>query len=460
MRQGANVNQFVIEGKNGTLLQLNGGGVTFTSLTVNGIFGDIDVDLYEGNDQFSFLGSSSLSNVPNNLTIYNDDGSNVNVIDHVQVNGNLEVRKKDDTTGYSELHIDNSIVIGFTVVDNTGGANLTGGETLTSIDNSWLQGNGGPGPAFDLDNGNEKDITDVLGNSQFGIGPFPFATPVVDIDNRDGGSRTTFTGASPVAGFGTTTVYGDLSIDNGLNVPLTLDVVTFNSMNVLGDVEIDHGEGNTMTVVVDAVLGSSLVATPFSPVIGSPFIVEADAGYDETSVTGSKIPWGCKFEYDVANYGNSDWGSKTVLSQSECGTHPFGPNIPTLPGVGLKVIGDYGRDLFDMSVSKVGGTLDLTLYAGNNEVNIKNQSVVGALKVTTLGGNDKVLIDDSIILVAIDATLDYGADSFLVTNVQPAEWPSALLGSVNIDGGYGVDTTNLNTGVLPINQLTNFELFV
>jgi hypothetical protein len=147
-----------------------------------------------------------------------------------------------------------------------------------------------------------------------------------------------------------------------------------------------------------------------------------------------------------------------VLSQSECGTHPFGPDISGLPNVGLKLIGDAGADVFNMSVSKVGGTLDLNLNAGNNEFIMTNQSVIGALKLATLGGNDNVLIDDSIILVAIDASMGSGADVFGVFNVELPEWPSALLGSVNIDGGAGTDTTNLN-GVLPVNLLTNFEFF-
>ena len=151
-------------------------------------------------------------------------------------------------------------------MDNTGGG--SGGDTWTEIDNSWLQGNGGPGPAFVLSNAEGKDINDILGNSQFGIGPFPVPPVVVIISNAGGGSRTTFTGASAVAGFGTTTVYGDMIIANAANVPGTLDMVTFNGSNVLGDVLVTNGDGDTSVTVTNSTLGSHLVAPPFSPVIG------------------------------------------------------------------------------------------------------------------------------------------------------------------------------------------------
>jgi len=61
------------------------------------------------------------------------------------VNGDLRVTKNTGTTGYSELHIVRSTIIGFTNVDNTGGSGLTGGDTETDIDTSSLQGNGVPG---------------------------------------------------------------------------------------------------------------------------------------------------------------------------------------------------------------------------------------------------------------------------------------------------------------------------
>jgi len=71
----------LITGTNATLLSLNGSGITFPSLTVNGIVNDINVELGAGNDNFRFLGNANnpngQSSVAANLIIDNDDGSNV-----------------------------------------------------------------------------------------------------------------------------------------------------------------------------------------------------------------------------------------------------------------------------------------------------------------------------------------------------------------------------------------------
>ena len=459
VQQTATVNEFRIQGKNGTLLSLNGGaGVTFQELTVNGITGDISVNLEAGDDIFRFLGTAvgGDSSIPQDLTINNGHGSDRNTIDDVLVNGDFSVTKNLGTTGYSELHILDSTVIGFTNVNNTGGG--SGGDTLTQIDNSWLQGNGGPGAAFTLSNSSGKDINEVLGNSQFGIGPFPLVTPVVIISNGAGGSRTTFTGASAVAGFGTTTVYGDLVISNGLNVPGQLDVVTFNSSNVLGDVDITNGAGDTSIVVNDSTLGSHLVAPPFSPVIGSPLTVINDAGFDQLSITQSTAPWGLFVNNDAAASGASVWGSQTTITGSRIGTHPFGPSIPGFPNAAMVLLGDNLRDVVNVSNTEVDGVLDLRLFAGNNDVNLTAASTMAAFRLSTLGGNDSVLIDDATIQVAVEIDLGAGADRLIVRNVDPAtEWPSALLGSISINGGIGVDTTNLSA--LALGAL-GFEIFV
>ncbi len=448
-----------IDGLNGTLLQVNGAGVTMPTVTVNGITGDIGVDLQAGNDSFTFdslyAASGQDSNVPLNLEIFNDDGSNVNTIADVMINGDLIVTKSPGTTGYSELHIEDTTVVGVTVVDNTGGG--SGGDTWTVIDNSWLQGDSGAGPALVLSNAEGKDINDILGNSQFGIGPFPLAVPVVVISNAGGGSRTTFTGASAVAGFGTTTVYGDLFVSNAANVPGTLDLVTFNGSNVLGDVLVSNGSGDTSVTVTNSTLGSHLVAPPFSPVIGSPLMVLNDAGFDQFTMTQSSAPWGLMIDNDVS--GNNDvWGSATQITGSHIGTGPYGPDISGFPNAALVLLGDNGRDLVNVSGTTLGGTLQLELFAGNNEVNLTNRSLMAGLSLVTLGGNDTVLIDDSTISVVVYVRLGFGADRFIVTNVDPAtEWPSALLGSIDIDGEFGVDTTNLSA--LALGAL-GFEIFV
>ncbi len=455
--QTVNVGEYRIDGLNGTLLQVNGAGVTMPTVTVNGITGDISVDLATGNDIFTFdntyAAAGQPSNVPNHLIIDNDDGSNQNVLSDLLINGDLLVSKVLGTSGYSELQIVNTFVIGYTVVDNTAGG--TGGDTWTVINNSSLQGNGAAGPAFTLSNGDGKDIIDVQGNSQFGTGPFPGA--VVMISNAAGGSRTTFTGSGAAAGFGTTTVYGDMYISNGTNLPGTLDTVTFNGSNVLGDVLVTNGDGNTSVTVTNSTLGSHLVAAPFPGVIGGPLLVANGAGFDQLSMTNSSAPWGVGIDNDFGANTNV-WGSVTQITNSQIGTAPFGPAIPGFPGVAFGMRGDNGRDLVNLSGTTVDGILGLELYAGNNEVNLTSQTRMDALYVVTLGGNDTLLIDDAAIAVSIYVRLGSGADTFIVRNVDPAtEWPSALLGSIDIDGEIGVDTTNLSA--LALGAL-GFEVFV
>ena len=194
--QTANAGEFRVDGLNGTLLQLDGAGVTMSTVTVNGITANIHVLLGTGDDVFTlddtFAAAGQPSSVPANLEIVNNDGSNRNFVSGTAlINGNLLVAKVAGSTGYSELHILDTTVIGSTSVDNTGGG--TGGDSWTEIDNGQLQGNGGPGPAFTLVNALGKDILEVMGNSQFGTGPFAILGPVVVISNGEGGSRTSFT---------------------------------------------------------------------------------------------------------------------------------------------------------------------------------------------------------------------------------------------------------------------------
>lgn len=445
IQQTGNVGEFFIQGRNTTLLSLNGGGVTLPSITVNGIVGNINVQLGTGDDTFRFLGNSviagGVSSVPNNLTINNNDGSDRNTIQNVLVNGNFLVTKDAGATGYSELHILSSTVIGFTTVNNSGGG--TGGDTQTEINNSWLQGNGGPGPAFTLVNGNGRDINEVLGNSQFGVGPFPLPGPVVSINNANGGSRTTFTGASQVAGFGTTTVYGDVSIVNADNIIGTLDIVTFNGSNVLGDVNVSNGNGDTSTTVTNSTLGSHLVAAPFVPVIGGPLTVSNGAGFDQFAMTGSTAPWGISINNDALASNTSLWGSTNTILNSFIGTGPFGPYISGAPNVAFLFHGDNGRDTFDANNTVFGGTLETRFYAGNNDLSLRAGTRMGGLYAIFLGGNDTVAIDDATITAAIYVRMGDGADRFTVVNVDPlTEWPSPLLGSVDIDLELGVDTVN------------------
>jgi hypothetical protein len=200
-----------------------------------------------------------------------------------------------------------------------------------------------------------------------------------------------------------------------------------------------------------------LVASPFSPIIGSPLTVLNAAGFDQLSMTTSSAPWGLFVNNDVGG-GASVWGSQTTITGSQIGTSPFGPDIPGFPNAAMVLLGDAGRDVTNLSNTRLGGVLDLRLLAGNNDVTLNNASSMAAFRLTTLGGNDSVLIDDATIQVAVEIHLGSGADQLFVRNVDPAtEWPSALLGSIDINGELGIDTTNLSA--LALGAL-GFEIFV
>ena len=87
----------------------------------------------------------------------------------------------------------------------------------------------------------------------------------------------------------------------------------------------------------------------------------------------------------------------TQITQQPNRHRPFGPDIPGFPSTAMVLLGDNGRDLVNVGATQFGGTLDLELFAGNNEVNLTNRSSMAALSLVTLGGNDSVLIDDSTI---------------------------------------------------------------
>ena len=440
---------YEILGVDGTLLQINGAGVTMPSMTVNGITDEIFVDLMEGNDEFSFLGGTggNPSNIPTDLTINNQGGSNVNILDDVIINGDFNVVKGGGASSYSELHILNSRIIGDTIIDNVGGGS---GDSMTVIDTSHLQGGGTGEDALVIINGTGQDTLDVRGNSQFGTGPFIAGQPIISINNGDGGSRTTFTGSSLVAGPGSTTVYGDVEIINGTNLPGVLDILTLNQISVLGNLDVNNLEGDTTTIVIGSTLGSHL--TTGGP--GGPTTISNDSGFDSLSINDSVIPWGLEVDNDNANGGSSTWGSSTTITDSQIGTRALG-----IPGDAFALQGDDGADVIDVSGTIFGGMLNLTdLGNGLNSFSFTELSSTPYLSYVGGDSNDAVTIDDSAVTIEVLISLGSGADTLLITNVDPAtQWPSPLLGNVTLDGGFGVDTTNLD-------QITmgaiDFELFV
>jgi hypothetical protein len=454
LRQTNNPGEYFISSPDNTLFTINGVGATMPSATVNGINDDIIVQLDDGNDSFSFLGVAPgvQSTAPDDLIIVNSDGSNVNVISDVLVNGDLTVIKGAASSGYSELRIVNSRVIGDTLVDNTG---IGTGDSKTVIDNSHLQA-GGPGAyGLYLYNASGDDLFDALGNSQFGTGSFVAGQPVVYIYHGEGGSRTTFTGANQVAGPGTTTIYGRLEVENTDNLPGTLDMLTFNSVNVLGAVTVQNGDGDTETITMNSTLGSDFVP----PLVGTggSFRVYNDAGYDMFDMTDSLVPWGLKINNDRAAAGNSTWGSSTQITGSTIVTHPPGSALSN-PDDAFQFRGDDGADVVNLIETTLGGIFDARMFDGNNHVTLLG-AVIAGIDLVTGVGNDTLDIDDTQIIAYIDIFLDAGADELSIHNMNYAtQWPNPLLAFVEIDADFGVDTFS---GVVPPADLfAGFDLFV
>jgi hypothetical protein len=454
LRQTNNPGEYFISSPDNTLFTINGAGATLPDATVNGIFDDIIVDLDDGNDSFSFLGVAPgvQSTAPDDLIIANSDGSNVNVVSSVLVNGDFLVTKGAGSSGYSELRIVNSTVIGDTIVINSG---IGTGDSKTVVDNSHLQGGGASNFAIYLENADGEDLFDALGNSQFGTGPFVGSQPVVYIDHGDGGSRTTFTGANQVAGPGTTTIYGQLEIYNFDNLPGTLNMVTFNSVNVLGAVTVRNGEGDTETVTINSTLGSDFVPPPVGT--GGSYRVYNDAGYDMFDMTDSLVPWGLKINNDQSAAGASQWGSSTQISESTIVTHPPGSALGN-PDDAFQFRGDNGADVVNIIETTLGGIFDARMFNGNNHVMLLDAVMAGIDLVTGIG-NDTVSIDNTQLISYIHLHLGSGADTLSIHNENYAtQWPNPLLAFVHIDAELGVDTFS---GVVPpADVFAGFDLFV
>jgi len=443
--------QYEISSPDDTLFILNtvGPPPTFPSLTVNGISGNIAANLGDGNDLFRFLGVSQgvPSTVGGNLIINNADGSNVNELIDTRVNGDFNVNKAAPSSGYSELLIQDSTIVGDTIVNNVGAGT---GTTKTVIDNSVLQGGGATLVGLNLTNPAGSDTVEVLASSQFGTGP-AIVGPVVLINNGAGPSRVSFAGTSQIAGPGTTTVYGDININNGANVAGTFDLLTFNSVNVLGRVAVVNAAGDTDTMIVNSALGSRSTLTPATGHVS----VDSDAGFDSLFIRDSYAPWGLRINNDLAAGGTSTWGSTTNVTNSRLGEF-----LAPLTDIGLQVSGDNGNDVVIVQQSTIAAQLNTLLFGGNNTTTLQNNpQSISVFTYTGGAGNDTVSIDNTRIYNKVDIKLFAGADRLNIHNVDyQTQWPVPLLDNIQIDGGVGMDTFS---GDIPLNNVfKNFEFFV
>lgn len=424
---GANVGEYIITGVDNTLLQVNSSGLTMHQVTVNGIVGNMRVDLDMGTNQFDFEGpASGRSAVPGDLSILDHPGDNTAIIHDTTINGNLSISKTAGASGFQNLQLARVTVIGDTIVDNQTGGGSGGSSTL--IDTCQLQGGGGT--SLSLTNGYGYDTLTVT-SSEFGSGFFPGA--IVTIDNGDGASLVQFKGTASAQ----TRIDGGLNIANGSNLPLTFDEVDFIYTEVMGAVNVTDAAGDTQTNVQYSRLGTSLTTS-------SPVTILNNVGKDQFNMIGtsqapSEAQWGLLINNDSSAAGASNWGSDvTITDNCKIGTFPLGPAVPLAPD-GLIIRGDRGIDKVTIggTSTQIGGFLHMDLFAGNNKVSLTTTSMAG-LELVTGAGNDDVSVVGCTIPVLVSVDLGAGADRMKIKKTSVL--PDLLYGALTINGGTGVDT--------------------
>jgi hypothetical protein len=449
-----------------TLFRLNGAGATFTEIpSVNGIIGPVNILLGTGNDTLELLGSSStdLMQIQGDLTITNDDDSNTNRLDKVELLGTgglVVTRPPGGIVSNSTLEIKDTIIdYDVSVANDAGGG---GGPAITKIESTdattpitrirgdvWISNNLGQTETeiidsriqgiLDINNdpdgsGAEEDVVRIRGTA---IGADYFVPPpapppvtplggalVVGINNGDGSSITSFTRgreAGAPTGAGRVTVYGAIDIDNGDTVVGKFDFVEFSQTDVLGWVDVANFDGATTTLVDDSNLGMDFAAAPALGGVGfgGPLVVTNGDGRDDNDIINSEIQWGVDLVNGVPG---EMWGSDTNINGSMIGHHPFGPMLPGLPGVGLNIDGDDAADAITMDDSSVGGNFDLTdMLGGNDAVILTNvQLPTGTLSYVGAGGNDSLELLSSgsnrTALAGLEFTGDAGDDTVRVVD--------------------------------------------
>jgi hypothetical protein len=128
---------FTLSSSGGTEFQVNGSGITMTSATVNGINGEIVVDLANGNTSFQLNGASASGQaLLGGLEILNGNGNDSVTLQNIEVLGNLP------TATAASLLIDNSPAKVGDLID-TAPANIGNGSDTLTATNVTVVGNDG-----------------------------------------------------------------------------------------------------------------------------------------------------------------------------------------------------------------------------------------------------------------------------------------------------------------------------
>jgi hypothetical protein len=355
-------------------------------------------------------------------------------------------------------------------------------------------------------NGPGNDKLSLLGDTQVGtqllivppVIPIP-PPPVLVVSNADGGSVTTL---GPVSQGDLTRVdiNGTMSVRNGLNLPNVFDMATINQTDIDGALAIynDGGPGATSTMIDDSNIGTFL-APPGPGPFGSPALIINENGQDSLTMTGSTAWWGMFVDHDNDPTGNGPptaWPSDTQISGSNIGIRPGGPSngatlgavlaalfpgpsfqLPALvaPGDALLVAGGIGNDVVNVNPTQIGGQVSVLL--GNGGVssvtlmgNADNPLLYSSIRIdATLiagpgpgNGNDTVRLEN--INIPVHVTILTGAGNDTLELAGNTTLPAAGVGTVNINGGTGLDTAVIDDTVnLPLDffdllsLLTNFN---
>jgi len=395
-----------------TKLELNG-NKTSDPVTVEDVTRDIKVRLKEGEDEFTIKDAT----VPRHLDIKNDEGHNENFVENVIITNNLKVTKTAGTTGKSELHVEDSTIVGNTDVQNDGGD----GESETEIKNSTLSGK------LTIENNDGEDINKIIGSE---------ITKKVTIKNGKGGSRTTFTFYDPTPDPQNpgdevgNTLHDELEIVNGDET----DEVTLNMTDVDKKVTIKNGNDRSEILITnDTQLKDELE-------------VSNDEGFDSFVMNNSKV----EKHVAITNNGTTATflgGSTTEIQFSTIGT-------ATSPG-NLTIKNDDKEDIIRVLDSEVFGKIDIALQKGGvSEVELARNQTIGGLDFESEEGNETLRIEDSTITEETDIKLGPG-DDFL--NLKGT---TKFLKKAKFDGEGGDDDFHLDGGVdfngIPYDK-ANFE---
>ena len=374
---GASVGEYKITGLNNTII--NGPS------TIVDPFNVINVALAGGSDTFTIRGVSPTSKVviPGDINIDNADGNNTNKLINVQLNDDLNVIKVSGTSE-SNLEITGTWIIGDTILNTAG---FDGDSKTVITGDSRLQGN------LTIDNDDGEDHFVCYASIIDGD---------VNIENRDGDTRTVFgISEDPI-------VFGSLTIVNGDGN----DKVFIHDTEVWEDVDIDNNDGHTLVSVQNSKFGLG------APVGGTgDFDLDNDVGIDEFSWVDSTVRDDLEVDHGA---GADSYGSKNTIDGA-------------IIGLTFNFDGDGGFDILNMTDSRVVDLTDIDMLAGGTSFSFINVVFADVFNFDGNAGNDELYFERTTAEGDVVIDTDGGQDTVRLVK------GTKFLGSTTLQGGAGID---------------------